>query len=244
MCGPLVCFAVGLTSFSLFAQDTAVLKTPAQQFAEVETAFANDVKSLTRAPRNPLNGFGGISKLPGLKSPTQDAVSCDELAGVVKKTKASIRERIPSDDVALHNYVNDYPVVGSECHTVQRKTPGTQKTVSFGVERSYIDMVIEGLQKLISSLKRMPAFRLNMEIVTTPPASRFELFSKGGIGMETTTNDTITNVWRCAYQYRVTKSGYKTIEGSVNLIDQAGNVLECQLQADDSKELALPCRLK
>ncbi len=58
------------------------------------------------------------------------------------------------------------------------------------------------------------------------------------------TNGRAVNVWRGLYSYRVSRRGFKTIEERLNLVDESGPVLDCELTADSSREAPLFCSLR
>jgi hypothetical protein len=68
---------------------------------------------------------------------------------------------------------------------------------------------------------------LDLEVKTTEPRATCQLFAGRTKKREIITTDTTENLPRGLYTYTVTKDGFKTIEGEIDLVDDDGTVLDC-----------------
>lgn len=154
----------------------------------------------------------------------------------VNATLAQVRERalaaVPQEDTQLETYV-------------QKRIPQTlpQERPNW-VSVQTARRVFESLRGLLNSLRNMSSYRLDLKVITNPKNARFELVPAVGSQLATSTDGTISNVFRGEYLYRVKKNGYENIEESVDLVVRSGDTLECELQESGKNKVALPCDLK
>jgi hypothetical protein len=70
------------------------------------------------------------------------------------------------------------------------------------------------------------------------------MWALGGTHRTTTTNNRLDNIYRGFYRYKVTKSGYKSIEETLNLVDSDGQKLDCGLNKIEEQDGPHPCQLR
>jgi len=85
---------------------------------------------------------------------------------------------------------------------------------------------------------------VNITVVSIPNEARIELSTQRGDTTAKTTISEFPNLYRGLYNYKVTREGYKTIVGDLNLVDEDGTLLECKLYEVGEKEDPNPCTLK
>lgn len=80
----------------------------------------------------------------------------------------------------------------------------------------------------IASLSEPGQFAVDVTIDSEPDMADYEMSADGGAPLTTTTKNVLRNVYRGYYTYKLSKPGYKTIEGKLNLVD-SGSELKCTL---------------
>lgn len=110
------------------------------------------------------------------------------------------------------------------------------------------ESVEQVVARLVAVIDRVLARSLavDLRIVSKPrTGAAFHINDQaGGSDRDTSTDDTLKQLWRGLYRYNVTKSGYKTIEGGLDLWDDSGSELSCELVGEKSAESATPCKLE
>lgn len=105
---------------------------------------------------------------------------------------------------------------------------------------------VTGLAESIESFQQVilnACHQIDLNIQSDPDRATFNLSTQaGGSAHETTTNDSM-RVYRGLYSYSVQKTGYKPIVSSLNLVDDRGTELDCELVPVSRPERAYPCRL-
>jgi hypothetical protein len=173
----------------------------------------------------------GLNLLQPSELGEADHYNSSDVNLVLGRTAADILSQVPEGDLPLAAYV-------------QRRLPAPVDPSRTFISKSEADTRFALLKELLSKLAALPAFLMNMMVVTRPPRAFFELKSAGGKHIETTTDDELTNVYRGEYEYTVSKQGYKSVHASIDLIDRAGSLLSCELLPEDDPQAALPCKLK
>jgi hypothetical protein len=163
--------------------------------------------------------------------PDSAGYNVDDVNSVLSQVRDEVIARIPSDDIPLKKYV-------------EQKLPSKIESTVPQVERSYANSIFDQLKNLLDSLTSLPSLTLNLQVNSSPSQALFELVPSSGVHLSTTTNSSITNIYRGEYQYVVTKAGFKTVTWTLNFVDRAGSTLDCNLIASSAKQNALPCTLK
>lgn len=84
---------------------------------------------------------------------------------------------------------------------------------------------------------------LDLRIASVPTKATFRMQPRaGGSERETTTDDSL-RVFRGLYKYALQKVGYKAVAGSLNLVDDTGSRLSCELVPIASPDHPRPCVL-
>jgi hypothetical protein len=84
---------------------------------------------------------------------------------------------------------------------------------------------------------------LDLSVKSGQSPAKFEIWAEGGSIRSTGIDGVITTIYRGLYFYRVTKMGFKEINGTLNLIDEKGTVLKCVLYEVRTIDGPYPCTL-
>jgi hypothetical protein len=108
------------------------------------------------------------------------------------------------------------------------------------------DLTWKKIKNATTRLGRVNELTVRLEIKSVPIAGAHVKLRSVGLteAMDVATNGTLERVWRGKYKYTVTKAGYKTIEGSLDLVLNSGGEFLCTLQPTNTGESALPCQLQ
>jgi hypothetical protein len=85
---------------------------------------------------------------------------------------------------------------------------------------------------------------LDLEVRSTETLATCKLFVSARQRREVTTNDTTKNLPRGYYTYTVTKNGYKTATGELDLVDDDGTLLDCTMFKEADSNGPSKCQLK
>jgi hypothetical protein len=144
-------------------------------------------------------------------------------------TRANTVAQIPDSAVPLRSYV-------------ERRFPSpvpTDGSASSGM----VQQALDSGKALLAMLRRLPNVRLILAINSTPSGATFELIAADGAHKVVSTNDRI-NIYRGEYDYVVKMHGYKEVHGSINFIEEPGDVFNCDLRSNDQREEAVLCHLR
>jgi len=105
--------------------------------------------------------------------------------------------------------------------------------------------VFESINQMFNRLQKLDKLKIDLAVITEPPEAKVQIVALGGgIPTITTSNATITNLYRGIYTYRVEKAGYRMVEGPVNLVDERGTKLNCRLAGLADAGGSAHCRLQ
>lgn len=85
---------------------------------------------------------------------------------------------------------------------------------------------------------------VDLEVKSDPTEAAVIIWASRGTRRTMTTNSIFHNLCRGYYSYKVTKTGFKQIEETLNLIDEEGSLFECKLHKRDNPEGPYPCSIK
>lgn len=170
-----------------------------------------------------------IQRIP--KNREGNAYPAANVNAALQRTKNATLAPIPLKDKPLRGYV-------------ERSFPSPVDERDETVPKEEVDKRFSLIRELLAKLARLDSFRLDLTVSSNPSKARFELVPHSGTRITSTTNSRVTNVYRGEYEYFVTKAGYKQIHETINFIDRAGTVLECELQPDSGAEDPLPCNFR
>jgi hypothetical protein len=212
-----------LVFLCFFSQETADFQ-PRDRFGPI-ASFLDASTSTLRVVSIPPEGFPPVGN-------HEEGYPLE----AVNATLGQVRERtlaaVPQEDTQLETYVQK---------RIPQSLPAEKPNwVSVQTARR----VFESLRDLLNSLRNMSSYRLDLKVITNPKNARFELVPAVGSELSTSTDGTISNVFRAEYLYRVKKDGYENIQESIDLVVRSGNTLECELQKSGKNKVALPCDLK
>jgi hypothetical protein len=160
-----------------------------------------------------------------------DGYNPADVNATLQQTKDATLASIPPKDKPLRVYV-------------ERSFPEPVDSSAPAVQKDVVESRFSLVRELLAKLSHLDSFRLDLTVNTRPPSARFELVPRVGTHITSTTNGRLTNVYRGEYDYTITKTGYKRVHETINFIERAGSILECELQPDPGPEEALPCNFK
>jgi len=160
-----------------------------------------------------------------------DGYNPSDVNDALQQTKDATLASIPPKDKPLRGYV-------------ERSFPAPVDASASAVEKEVVENRFSLVRELLAKLSRLDSFRLDLIVNTRPANARFELVPRVGTHLTSTTNSRLTNVYRGEYEYTITKAGYKRVHETINFIERAGSILECDLQPDTGPEDALPCNFR
>jgi hypothetical protein len=193
-------------------------------------------------PASPLEAFGPV--LSNLQSDLRvlherdrgdpaTAYSTSDVNFILSGIRTDSFARIPPDDEPLRQYL------------ARRLPEPIEDLESSGfVPKERAESFFESIKDVLTKLMKVHSFVIDIKVASTPSQARFELVPTMGASISTTTNDTITNVYRGEYTYVISKAGYKEVTEHLNFIERSGTTLECQLLLTSDEQSALPCKLK
>lgn len=155
-----------------------------------------------------------------------------DLNSALALTRQQLLNDLPPDAAPLRAYVlKRFPT----------SIPGvpSNQLVDMRICGQYLD----NANDLLSSLKNVNAYRLDLVVDSNPAGALFELKPEDGETVKGASRGTLTNIWRGVYTYTVKKEGEKTITGTVNLIREKGNILKCAFVESGSTDQATPCEM-
>jgi len=209
---------IQLVLVSLFAVTGWGQSTPkakvGAQFEPVKSTFEIQIKNLNTRVRGEEQGYDPV-----------------DVNAALRRTKDAALSPIPRGDKPLRGYV-------------ERNFPADVDESKDIVQREEVEKRFSLVRELLAKLTRLDSFRLDLTVNTRPSKARFDLSPRVGGPVSITTNGRLTNIYRGEYDYYVTKAGYKRVHETINFIDRAGSVLECELQPDKGPEEALPCQFR
>jgi hypothetical protein len=166
------------------------------------------------------------------RTPNKWGYPAGDLNSVLAGTRQQLLDDIPREAAPLRVYIlQNFPA----------SIPGVpaRKKIDMKVCGSYLS----NANDLLSALKSINAYRLDLIVDSAPAGALFELKPIAGDKLARASRSTLTNVWRGVYNYTVAKDGEKTITGTIDLVREKGNMLRCSFAHQSSPGPALPCDL-
>lgn len=149
---------------------------------------------------------------------------------LLERTRGAIDKDIPPENAPLRAYVD-------------KRLPPLLTGGGRSVPAREATDAIQTIRALFQKLDQVKQFTMDLTIKSVPSGALAELSPAAGNKVATTTDETITNLYRGEYDYVVRKAGYKDVKNRENFIDRAGTVLECDLVKKESPDDSTPCRL-
>jgi hypothetical protein len=194
---------------------------PAPHSAAADATIASGISETAADFQNRTKKFQGKWPYPA-----------GQLNSVLAGTRQQLLDSLPPDAAPLRAYImQNFPA----------SVPNTPSP-------KLIDMrtcgpIINSANDLLNTLKSVNAYRLDLVVDSSPAGALFELKPVAGDKLARASRGTLTNVWRGVYNYTVVKDGAKTITGTIDLVREKGNVLQCNFVPSDNPGPALPCDL-
>lgn len=123
--------------------------------------------------------------------------------------------------------------------------PAWNSDVGACIREPDAESYLASLRSIFERVRELDSLKLDLRVSSEPEGASFWITPLGGGTPSTSsTNATLTNFYRGLYRYQVEKASFKTIEGTLNLVDERGDHLRCTLHPRDSAEGPLFCRLE
>ena len=166
------------------------------------------------------------------RTPSKWGYPAGDLNSVLAGTRQQLLDDLPRDAAPLRAYVmQNFP-------TSIPGVPASKK-----IDMKTCGPFLANANDLLSALKSVNAYRLDLTVDSAPAGALFELKPIAGDKLARASRSTLTNVWRGVYNYTVAKDGEKTITGTIDLVREKGNTLRCNFVHQSSAGPALPCDL-
>jgi hypothetical protein len=166
------------------------------------------------------------------RTPNKWGYPAGDLNSVLAGTRQQLLDDLPRDAAPLRAYVmQNFPA----------SIPGVPSGKK--IDMKTCGPFLSNANDLLSALKSVNAYRLDLTVDSAPAGALFELKPVAGDKLARASRSTLTNVWRGVYNYTVVKDGEKTITGTIDLVREKGNMLRCNFVHQISAGPALPCDL-
>jgi hypothetical protein len=254
----IVLFTISLPCWSdcFNGTDAPTQGTYVDQQSVALTATQPDVTAVARAAQtlsetvNEMNKvLAAGERLPKIEvlMPGQsiEAFDADEVIRILGNGKRSLNAALgkKKEFAGLVAYVNEfYKIPTHESLQVRVRTENGQPLTSPDSKDAAFEnarRVVKNIQKVANESRLV----INLTINSDPEErATYEMWPTQGQLTRTVTNNTLDGVYRGYYSYRVTKSGYKTIEGELNLVDRDGRTLDCTMNKTSDSDGPHPCK--
>ena len=190
--------------------------------------------------------FNGIQplvvKLPDGKSST--GYDANAVIDAVRTEQIKLTQTLPAYElVGLRIYIIEmYPVPRAE--TLETITNRQGQLIVTKRSRDDAFMNAAAFITRLRTLSEQERLSIDLKITSEPDQATYDMWASGALHRTTTTNNTVDNVWRGLYRYKLTKAGYKPIEDSLNLVDSDGRTLNCHFNRTDEQDGPHPCKLQ
>lgn len=156
---------------------------------------------------------------------------------ILERTRQAAVEHLDQPELEPMRDLVDFELRDSQRRL--RRDPRCQSCVS---DDSYREAT-RHVSRILRLLGTLDSLVVDLHVVSTPSSSRVTLWVRNSDEpeRETTTEDTLKNVYRGRYLARVEKSGWKRAELPINLLRETGT-LGCSLVESSSSEPST-CRL-
>ncbi|WP_334270201.1 hypothetical protein [Edaphobacter sp. HDX4] len=160
------------------------------------------------------------------------AYPAGQLDSILAVTRQQLLDSLPRDAAPLRAYIlENFPAsIPNVPHNKQ-------------IDMRVCGPYLASANDVLSTLKSVNAYRLDLIVDSSPAGAVFELTPVAGDKLARASRGTLTNVWRGIYNYTVVKDGEKTINGTINLVREKGNLLRCTFVHSSSTSTPLPCEL-
>lgn len=199
----------------------AVTVKPAAEAAEVKLRdLRAGVRPVTIAlPGDSLSGYD-----PG------------QIEGAAEAAKQELLARLGDDQLAaLRAYVEaHYPAEELEVLSLR---DGLRLATPESAEGLF-----EAITDFLATLRGLDPLMVKLNLVVVPPEALVELWPAALPRQKTAASagDTVP-LYRGLWDYRVSKAGFKTIESTLNLVDEAGETFACKLYPLQDPQGPYPC---
>jgi hypothetical protein len=224
---PIACFCLGNAVHSAVRPTSNVNLTDFQQ--ELESVEAHTLQRHQRLTRVSVQFPGG----------SEEGYKAEEVEKALETSKQDLLKELDAKDLkGLRAYVEVY---FPKAELAYLRGDGDVLLAT----KSSTEEVFQRLGALLGKLRSIERLALNLKFVSEPDEARFEIWPAGDekASSPATSNQEIL-LYRGFYKYRVYKPGFKTVEYTLDLVDQTGSILQCKLYKGDQAEGPYPCLLK
>jgi len=221
-----------LRSQRLSAVDARIASDVAHTAADFQSRLNRLAANASTQNAQPSTGLYGAPRSSPAPSGALPTYPAGDLNSILAGTRQQLLNSIPPDAAPLRAYVmQNFPT------SVVGIPPGKQ------IDMRTCGPYINSANDVLSALKSVSAYRLDLILDSRPAGAVFELTPVAGDKLTRASRGTLTNVWRGVYNYTVVRDGEKTITGSINLVREKGNLLRCSFVHASSPGPPLPCEL-
>lgn len=184
--------------------------------SELETAWRGALREAQSAAER------GAS-LPGVTTQRGPGILKDLLAAWSDRVRIGLASTSDPRLAAMQDYIDrNFPAVPEATW----KTGDGRACVPMPQSKSFISKI----QELIERLSAVDRLAVDLRVTSVPEGASVSLATlRTSPARTTATNASLTNVYRGYYRYTVSKNGFKTISGDLNLVDERGTLLRCAM---------------
>lgn len=249
----LLCLAVPPTAYLCSYQSNTAAQTPQRavggQNDDADTARLK--KALSDAALRLKSGKEGLRTVyvrnPKSQQGIISGIYVTEAAVQVEAGKEALLLGLDSQNLeALKAHVEKfYPRTRLDVVAIDsRKIHGNIELVAVASEES-VAASFAAAERYIAKISAVAAEPvLDLEVKTTEPRATCQLFAGRTKKREVITTDVTKNLARGYYTYTITKEGFKTIQGDLDLVEDDGTVLDCVMYEATDARGPDKCQLK
>ncbi|MGH2626692.1 MAG: hypothetical protein ACRDHY_08595, partial [Anaerolineales bacterium] len=161
-----------------------------------------------------------------------------QVQGAAETAKRELLAQLGTDELAaLRAYVEASYPDASEALEVLSLRDGQRLATPESTEGLF-----DAIAEVLAVLRGIDPLMVELNLLVTPREALVEMWPAALPKQKTAASagDTVP-LYRGLYAYRVTKAGFKAIESTLNLVDEAGDTLACKLYPLQDPQGPYPC---
>lgn len=230
---------ISIVAMLLLGSPTAELLSQAQQSGRLVVLSAtSDVKTLLASEQDRLQ----VVTISASNAVMAKYVPADDVVGALTAGKTQLVARLSTEELAgLRAYTSIY----------YPANPRMRLILATGVHQDSLAPTLDAVNAFadanifIGKIESAALAPIDLDVATEPPQATFALRPEFGGGLRTTVSDgALPNVYRGLYVYTVSRPGYKSVEGKMNLVDESATRVHCRLVPTSSPAAPQPCAVR
>ncbi|HEX5757763.1 MAG TPA: hypothetical protein VF121_01070 [Thermoanaerobaculia bacterium] len=161
-----------------------------------------------------------------------------QVRGAAETAKRELLAQLGTDQLAaLRAYVEaSYPDASESLEVLSLRDGQRLAT------RESTEGLFDAIAEVLAVLRGIDSLMVELNLLVTPREALVEMWPAALPKQKTAASagDTVP-LYRGLYAYRVTKAGFKAIESTLNLVDEAGDTLACKLYSLQDAQGPYPC---